>query len=290
MKKIALLLAALLVLGMLAGCNSEEEKTPAAVVSGYDINIYDEGWKAVEDTTYDMQLVKDGVTMSVIGFTVMDFVDVPPASDIYTDANEDMLEDKSEVVTTEPETAYEKNGHKITSTLFSAKDGETNMQYYCFMVEFDDEAGSMAWICFGATTEVMQQRKSELKKLVESMDANGKYVSPEEQEAEIEAAMGEDGVEGEDEITEDELYGGEDITTMPTEHLIDATEPSLPENETTETEPEKEKAEPAEGEDTEEETKPAEGETATEEQTADASEETVTGETTPAEETTEATE
>ena len=144
MKKIALLLAALLVLGMLAACNAEEEKVPAQVISGYDINIYSEGWKVVEETNYDMELVKDGVTMSMIGFTSMDFLDVPPAEDLYVDANEDMLEDKSVVVTAEAETTYEKNGHQIISTLFSAKDGETNMQYYCFMISFDDEAGSMA--------------------------------------------------------------------------------------------------------------------------------------------------
>ena len=258
MKKIALLLAALLVLGMLAGCNTaEEDQGPAHVINGYDINIYDDGWKEVEQIDYDMQLVKDGVTMSMIGFTSMDFVDIPPAEDLYVDANEDMLEDKSAVVAAEAETSYEKNGKQYISTLFSAKDGETNMQYYCFMVTFNDEAGSMAWICFSATTEVMKQQKDNLKKLVESMDANGKYYTQEELDQQVQDALGEDGyAEDSGETIGETGYVGEDfpVTTLP------------------------EDTEPAE-----EETKPADD-------APDATGETVTGETTPAEEPTEATE
>lgn len=268
MKKIALLLAALLVLGMLAACNAEEgEKNPAYAISGYDINIYDEGWEVAEESDYDMEMVKDGVTMSMIGFTSMDFLDVPPAEELYQDANEDLLETKSVVVTDEAETTYEKNGHQIISTMFSAKDGETNMKYYCFMVSFDDEAGSMAWICFSATPEVMEKQKGELKALVEAMDANGKYVSPEEMEAQLEEAMGEEFYEEDEELPEEEMgYVGEDfpVTTVPEE-----TEPA---------EEETEETKPAEGEATEE-TEPAEGE---------ATEETVTVETTPAAEPTEA--
>ena len=281
MKKIALLLAALLVLGMLAACNAEEEKVPAQVISGYNINIYSEGWKVVEETNYDMELVKDGVTMSMIGFTSMDFVDVPPAEDLYVDANEDMLEDKSVVVTVEPETRYEKNGHRYISTLFAAKDGETNMQYYCFMVEFDDEAGSMAWICFSATTEVMQKQKAELKKIVEAMDANGEYKSPEELEAELEEAMGDEFYAPDGELTDEEMgYVGEDfpVTTLPVE---EETKPAEGE--------ETEETNPAEGEGTEE-TNPAEDEEVEESKPAEgeAVEETVAGETTPAAEPTEA--
>ena len=262
MKKIALLLAALLVLGMLAGCNAEEEKVPAQVISGYDINIYSEGWKVVEETNYDMELVKDGVTMSMIGFTVMDFVDVPPAEDLYTDANEDMLADKTLVVATEEETTYEKNGKKYISTLFSAKDGEVDMQYYCFMISFDDEAGSMAWVCFSATKEVMKKQKDDLKKLVEAMDANGEYYSPEELEQQVQDALAEEGYYAEDgdETIGENGYVGEDWP------IFEQTEPTEEETKPVQTEPEQE------------DTKPAE----------DAPDATV--ETTPAEEPTEATE
>lgn len=206
MKKIALLLAALLVLGMLAGCNAEEEKTPDHMVPGYDIGLYTgEGWTVAEESDYDLQLSKSGVTMYVMGFTVMDFVDMPAAEDLYLECNEDLFEDKTDLSVKEKESSYEKNGKKLISTLFSAKSGEETRQYYCFMVSFTDEAESKAWVCFSATEKVMKQKKAELKTIAETMDANGEYISPEEMEELLEDAMYADGVEEEleDDYVED---------------------------------------------------------------------------------------
>ena len=110
----------------------------------------------------------------------------------------------------------------------------------------------------------MQKQKAELKKIVEAMDANGKYVSPEEMEAQLEEAMGDEFYAPDGELTDEEMgYVGEDfpVTTVPEE-----------------TESAEEKTE---------ETKPAEGE-ATEDAEGEATEETVTVETTPAAEPTEA--
>lgn len=241
MKKIALLLAALLVLGMLAGCNAEEEKTPDHVVPGYSINFYTgDGWTEAEESAYDMQMSKDGVTMYAMGFTLMDFVDMPPAADLYLDCNDELFEEKTDVSVKEKETSYEKNGHQIISTLFSAKSGDETRQYYCFMVSFNDDAGSTAWVCFEATEKVMKQKKSELKKLVEEMDANGEYVSPEEMEELLEDGLDDGGEEYvddyQDEVTPTDA-AGDTATDLPedmgsaVEENPDTTEPELEEEE-----------------------------------------------------------
>jgi len=194
MKKIVLLLAVLLVLGMLAGCNAgEEKKTPDHVVPGYSISLYTgKGWTAAKESQYDLELSKDGVTMFVMGFTTRDFVDMPSAEELFLDCNDDLLEELADVSVKEEETSYEKDGRKIISTLFSGKSGGKTRQYYCFAVDFDDEAESVAWVCFSATERVMKRQKAALKTIVDEMDANG----AEELEDVIGDAMGEEELVG----------------------------------------------------------------------------------------------
>ena len=234
MKKIALLLAALLVLGMLAGCNAEEEKKPDHVVTGYDINLYTgEGWSVVEDSGYDMQLTKDGITMSIIGFTAMDFVDMPTAEDLYLDCNNELFEEKTGKSVKEKESSYEKNGNKIISTLFSAKNGDKTELYYCFMVSFADEAESKAWVCFSGAEKTIHKKKADLKKLVETMTANGEYISPEELEELIDDSMGEEVMDGE--VAEDDYEVSPDDGAA---EDVPATESSAEEENPTTGEPE----------------------------------------------------
>ena len=221
MKKIALLMAVLLVLGLFAGCNAEKEKTPDHVVPGYSINLYTgEGWAKAEETSYDLQLSKDGVTLYVRGYTLMDFVDMPPMEDLFLDDIQSLQEGLTDISVKEKQTSYEVDGRTIVSTLFSAKEGEETKQFYCFGIDFTDEAGSVAFLCFSAGEKTMKKQKTNLKKIADQMDANGEYISEEEFFELLEDAQYEDGSET---LTPDDL---EELDPTPTEEGESYTEPT----------------------------------------------------------------
>lgn len=191
MKKIALLLAALLVLGLLAGCNKEEKQsTPDYVVPGYDVNLYmGEGWETVPDSTYDLELSKDGVTMKMITFVSTDFVEKPSVEEIYDICTDDLLETLTDVKVVEEQTIYQAGSNTVVSAMYSGKSEEGTARYYCFAVQFTDEAESMSWVCYSASADTMKKEKATLKAAVEAMTANGELVTQEELEAQIDAIV-----------------------------------------------------------------------------------------------------
>lgn len=191
MKKIALLLAALLMLGLLAGCNKEEEqKTPDHVVPGYDVNLYmGEGWETVPDSTYDMELSKDGVNMRMISFVSSDFLDKPTIEELYDICTDDLLETLTDVKVVEEQTTYQSGSNTVVSAMYSGKSEEGTFRYYCFSVQFTDEAESMVWVCYEASADTMKKEKAALKEAVEAMTANGELVTEEELEAQIDAII-----------------------------------------------------------------------------------------------------
>ncbi len=191
MKKIAIVLAALLLLGVLSGCKAEE-KTPDYAIPGYDIHLYTgKGWIAAEETVYDLQLSKDGVILYAVGYTPRDFGEMPPMEELYDYCSSALLDDKSDVSTKEKRASYEVDGNKIVSTLFAAKDGDKEMEYYCFGFDFDDEAGSAAWLCFAADAKTMKSKKAELKKIADQTKATGVYVADDDLEQQLAEMMGE---------------------------------------------------------------------------------------------------
>lgn len=182
MKKIALALAALLLLGLLAGCKAEE-RTPSFFIPGYGIGLYTgEGWTAVEETDYDLQLSKDGVTLYAVGYTRMDFIEeMPPMKELYAFCNNALLAETTDPATKEKEKTYEVDGRSIVSTLFEAKVGDKQMEYYCFGISFNDEADGAAWLCFAAEAKTMRSKKAELKKIADLTQSNGVYSSSDEE-------------------------------------------------------------------------------------------------------------
>lgn len=177
MKKIALVLAAVLLLGLLAGCKAEE-KTPDHTIPGYGIGLYTgEGWTATEETDYDLQLTKDGVTLYAVGYAPTDFAEMPPMEELYAFCNNALLAETSDPATKEKEKTYEVDGKKLVSTLFEAKVGDKEMEYYCFGISFNDEADRAAWLCFVAEANTMRSKKAEFKKIADQTQSNGVYDS-----------------------------------------------------------------------------------------------------------------
>lgn len=206
MKKIAFLLAALMLFGLLAGCNAE--KTPDHTIPGYDINLYTgKGWTVAEESKYDLQLSKDGVTLYAMGFAPLDFLDMPTMEELYLDCNDRFFGDKTDRAVKEKETTYEVEGNKFVSTLFTAKDGDKEMEYLCFGILCDDEAGSVVWLCFGANAKTMKSQKSSLKKIADRTDANGEYITQEDLDQQIEEILNQ----------EEDAYNNVDTETDPPE-------------------------------------------------------------------------
>lgn len=198
MKKLSLLLAVLLIVGLVAGCGGNKEdndgfapdETQSATspihealeawrekyvgVPGYDVSIpLDSAWEMTDESVYDLEMVKEDVTLSVIVFTKLDFEEMPEAEELYERCNKILFNQIEEVTTVEDKASYQVEEMKISSQLFASVDGDTTTQYYCFLVEFGDEAGSVAWLGFTAEESVMTQKKAELKAIVDEMDSDG---------------------------------------------------------------------------------------------------------------------
>ena len=62
MKKLSILLALVMLITLLAACNTEGDNVPADFeVPGYMVQLpTGKGWTSVEDTLYDLELTKDG--------------------------------------------------------------------------------------------------------------------------------------------------------------------------------------------------------------------------------------
>ena len=94
MKKLSLLLVALLMLSMLAGCKNETGSSEQ-LIPGYHIALpVGDGWSVIEKEddleaaathSFDLVMEKKGIKLVAIGFAPQDFVDLPLAEDLYLD-------------------------------------------------------------------------------------------------------------------------------------------------------------------------------------------------------------
>lgn len=185
MRKIALLLAALMVLGLFAGCKKEEEAPqPDYTIPGSNVNIQiGDGWEAVEETPHNVELTKDGVTMVVESFVCTDFVDIPPLEELFDDCNYVLFRTLSEEKEVEESQIYTVGTKTIICAMYTAKSEEGVAHYYCFGVDFHDRASSMAWVCFYGSEKSIKDQRAELKATVESMVSDGNYQTQEEIDA-----------------------------------------------------------------------------------------------------------
>lgn len=207
MKKLTLLLVALLIVGLFAGCKTEmpegsqtlpvEGSIPQAQpnkelelwreknfgVPGYEVYLpLDSGWQQADETKYDLEMTKDEVTLRVIVFTSMDFEEMPDAEELFTRCETMYFKDLGEVSVVEGKAEYQMEQTRFASTLVSTTDGSTVTQHYCFEVEFDDELNSTVWVCFAAEESVMAEKKVELKAIADGVGADGEADPQEEPE------------------------------------------------------------------------------------------------------------
>ena len=207
MKKLTLLLVALLIVGLFAGCKTEtpegSEAFPAEVlnqlehqkeklenwrkmyfgVPGYEVYLpLDNGWIQADETKYDLEMNKDGVTLHVIVFTSIDFEEMPDAEELFTRCETMYFKDLGEVSVVEEKAEYQVEQTRFASTLVSTTDDSTVTQHYCFEVEFDDAINSTVWICFAAEESVMAEKKVELKAIADGVGADGEADPLEEPE------------------------------------------------------------------------------------------------------------
>lgn len=187
MKKMCLLLAALLVLGLLAGCNNED-KTPDNSKPGYDMGFeLDEGWEAAPDSDYDMEVSKDGVKMVSREFASSDFLDMPTLEELFHDCNGDVLENLTDVAVVEEMTSYQVEGKQVVTMLYSGKDVDVSKQYCFFGVAFDNRAESMIWVCYSGSADAIKAQRADLKAVVDSATPDSDAMTWEEMQEHLDS-------------------------------------------------------------------------------------------------------
>lgn len=209
MRKLTLLLVALLIVGLFAGCKTEAPEGSQTLpiegtipqtqpnkelelwreknfgVPGYEVYLpLDTGWQQADETNYDLEMTKDGVTLRVIVFTSMDFEEMPEAEELFTRCETMYFKDLGEVSVVEEKAEYQVEQAQFASTLVSTTDGSTVTQHYCFEVEFDDELNSTVWFCFAAEESVMAEKKAELKAIADGIGSFGEMEYQEETQEE----------------------------------------------------------------------------------------------------------
>ena len=197
MKKLTLLLVALLIVGLFAGCKTEapegsqtlpiEGTIPQAQpnkelelwremyfgVPGYEVYLpLDSDWQQADETKYDLEMTKD--------------------EELFARCETMYFKDLGEVTVVEEKAEYQVEQTRFASTLVSTTDGSTVTQHYCFEVEFDDELNSTVWVCFAAEESMMAEKKVELKAIADGVGADGEADPQEESEDETEQPVSDE--------------------------------------------------------------------------------------------------
>jgi predicted small lipoprotein YifL len=168
MKKIAVLLAVVLILSAFAGC---AKKDPFEI-PGYSIEFDPgDGWSTVEDSGYDLQLTNGKAYITVMAYVSTDFIDPPDPLEIYRDQNDvEIISAREGIAVVEEETSYNhKSGKTITTTMYSAQYNGTENRYLSCMVQFNNEADSFVWFLFNSTADYMSKHRGSYIKLLEGL-------------------------------------------------------------------------------------------------------------------------
>lgn len=170
MKKLSLLLAIVLLLGTLAACNPETTDEPNQLIPGYQIGLnIGNGWTAIEESEYDLALEKNGMQLYAYGFSPADFVDMPTAEDLFIDCTATIVEGLTEVRTVTEESSYTAGSKQVMTVTYAGKEGDTEKQFYCSVVDFADESGCLAFVAFAAKEGDMKKNKDSFKAMVDGM-------------------------------------------------------------------------------------------------------------------------
>ena len=170
MKKLSVLLAIALLLGALAACNPENTSEPNQLIPGYLIGLnVGSGWTTIEESEYDLALEKNGMQLYAYGFSPADFVDMPTAEDMFIDCTGTIVAGLTEVRTVAEESTYTAGTKQIMTVTYAGKEGDTEKQFYCSVVDFADESGCLAFVAFAAKEGDMKKNKDSFKAMVDGM-------------------------------------------------------------------------------------------------------------------------
>lgn len=187
MRKISMILAVLLMLGMLAGCNA---KTPNYRIENYELDlVIPSGWTQTEESWYDLELHKGDATILVRAYIPLDFMDeMLDLEELFTLDTDHLLMQKEDVQVKEEKKTFESDGKDISTTLYTAKDGDETLQYLCCQVEFNNDGQTVAWVAFIADEKTMDKNRKTYETILKDMKCESTLITQamlDEQEAAV---------------------------------------------------------------------------------------------------------
>ena len=190
MKKIALILAVLLLVGTLAGCNN---KTPNFHIENYSVHlVIPNGWTQVAQPGYDLRLNNgDNYMLFRIYNMLLDFDEslgepIPTPEELYTQDNSGLrisepTEPKKENWRVVEESKTFKSGNtEITTTLFAAEENGKALQYLCCQVNFHNEAETIGWVAFVGDEAFMKKNRKTFETILKDMTCDATRVTRED--------------------------------------------------------------------------------------------------------------
>ena len=198
MKKLAIILAALMLLSVLAGCNN---KTPNFHIDNYSVHlVIPAGWNQVEQPGYDLRLDNgDDYILFRVYNMLLDFDEnlgepIPTMDELF-------MQDVAGLRITEPGTPKRENWRtveekktfksgntEISTTLYAAEvDGKTQ-QFLCCQVNFHNDAEIVGWVAFVGDEASIKKNRKTYETILKDMTCDAVRITPEDlAEAEAEA-------------------------------------------------------------------------------------------------------
>lgn len=137
-------------------------------------------WTVAEESEYDLELNAGDLKICAVAYADSDFVDPPPAEELYMEHHDGLRMQYKALQTVEEVTSYTKNNKTFWTSRYVAGD----QTIYSCMVSFDNEAGSKIWIALFGPTSRMDRNIKAFINMVESMTCDAVPVVMEEPPAE----------------------------------------------------------------------------------------------------------
>ena len=172
MRKIALLLTLVLILGLFAACKKEEM---TVTVPGYQIHIPTDGtWTVAEESDYDLEMDAGSLKIRAVAYVATDFVDPPLAEELYLDHNEDLAALYEELTVAEEEKSYNSGAKTIWVTVYSAGDEKI----VSAMVSLGNEAESVIWLALSGPAKDVEKYRGSFDSMLKNMTCDAEPEDP----------------------------------------------------------------------------------------------------------------